>query len=136
MTLLRYGPKGQEKPGLLDGEGRIRSLAGVVEDLAGPVLGPAGLARLREVDVAGLPVVEGAQRLGPCVSGIGKFVCIGLNYADHAAESGLKVPPEPVIFMKATSACTAASSASGSTASWASPRAAARRPSMRSAVRK
>ena len=104
MKLLRYGPKGQEKPGLLDGEGRIRSLAGVVEDLAGPVLGPAGMARLRAVEIAGLPVVEGAQRLGPCVGGIGKFVCIGLNYADHAAESGLKVPPEPVVFMKATSA--------------------------------
>ena len=104
MKLLRYGPKGQEKPGLLDGEGRIRSLAGVVEDIAGPVLGPAGLARLREVEIAGLPVVEGASRLGPCVGGIGKFVCIGLNYADHAAESGLKVPPEPVVFMKATSA--------------------------------
>ena len=104
MKLLRYGPKGQEKPGLLDGEGRIRSLAGVVEDLAGPVLGPAGMARLRAVEIAGLPVVEGAQRLGPCVGGIGKFVCIGLNYADHAAESGLKVPSEPVVFMKATSA--------------------------------
>ena len=104
MKLLRYGPKGQEKPGLLDGEGKIRSLAGVVEDIAGPVLGPAGLARLREVEIAGLPVVEGTPRLGPCVGGIGKFVCIGLNYADHAAESGLKVPPEPVVFMKATSA--------------------------------
>ena len=68
------------------------------------MLGPAGLARLREVEIAGLPVVEGASRLGPCVGGIGKFVCIGLNYADHAAESGLKVPPEPVVFMKATSA--------------------------------
>ena len=104
MKLLRYGPKGQEKPGLLDGEGKIRSLAGVVEDIAGPVLGPAGLARLREVEIAGLPVVEGTPRLGPCVGGIGKFVCIGLNYADHAAESGLKVPSEPVVFMKATSA--------------------------------
>ena len=104
MKLLRYGPKGQEKPGLLDGEGKIRSLAGVVEDIAGPVLGPAGLARLREVEIAGLPLVEGTQRLGACVGGIGKFVCIGLNYADHAAESGLKVPSEPVVFMKATSA--------------------------------
>ena len=104
MKLLRYGPKGQEKPGLLDGEGKIRSLAGVVEDIAGPVLVPAGLARLREVEIAGLPVVDGTQRLGACVGGIGKFVCIGLNYADHAAESGLKVPPEPVVFMKATSA--------------------------------
>ncbi|MFL5332724.1 MAG: fumarylacetoacetate hydrolase family protein [Geminicoccaceae bacterium] len=104
MKLLRYGPKGQEKPGLLDAEGRIRSLAGIVEDLAGPALGPAGLARLQAVDTATLPLVAGSPRLGPCVTGVGKFVCIGLNYADHAAESGLKVPPEPVIFMKATSA--------------------------------
>jgi 2-keto-4-pentenoate hydratase/2-oxohepta-3-ene-1,7-dioic acid hydratase in catechol pathway len=104
MKLLRYGPKDQEKPGLLDGEGRIRSLAGVVEDLAGPALGEAGMSRLQALDVSSLPLVEGSPRLGPCVAGIGKFVCIGLNYADHAAESGLKVPPEPVIFMKATSA--------------------------------
>src|SRR3954454_3622296 len=104
MKLLRYGPKDQEKPGLLDGEGRIRSLAGVVEDLAGPALGEAGMSRLQALDVSSLPLVEGSPRLGPCVTGVGKFVCIGLNYADHAAESGLKVPPEPVIFMKATSA--------------------------------
>src|SRR3954447_11184878 len=104
MKLLRYGPKGQEKPGLLDAEGRIRSLAGIVDDLAGPALGPAGLARLPAVDTATLPLVAGSRRRAPCVTGIGKFVCIGLNYADHAAESGLKVPPEPVIFMKATSA--------------------------------
>ena len=89
---------------MLDGDGRIRSLAGVVDEIAGATLGPAGLARLRALDVAKLPVVEGSPRLGPCVGGVGKFVCIGLNYADHAAESGLKVPPEPVIFMKATSA--------------------------------
>ena len=100
MKLLRYGPKGQEKPGLLDGEGKIRSLAGVVEDIAGPVLGPAGLARLREVEIAGLPVVEGTPRLGPCVGGIGKFVCIGLNYADHAAETGRQAPSFPVFFNK------------------------------------
>ncbi len=105
MKLLRYGPKGQEKPGMLDAEGRVRSLEGVVPDIAGEaVLGPAGLDRLRALDPASLPSVEGNPRLGPCVAGIGKFVCIGLNYADHAAESGLKVPPEPVVFMKATSA--------------------------------
>lgn len=104
MKLLRYGAKGQERPGLLDGDGRIRSLAGEVDEIAGATLRPAGLARLRALDVAKLPVVGDGERLGPCVAGVGKFVCIGLNYADHAAESGLKVPPEPVIFMKATSA--------------------------------
>jgi 2-keto-4-pentenoate hydratase/2-oxohepta-3-ene-1,7-dioic acid hydratase in catechol pathway len=104
MKLLRYGAKGQEKPGLLDGDGRIRSLAGVVSDISGSVLGREGLDRIRALDPATLPLVEGEPRLGPCVGAIGKFICIGLNYADHAAESGLKVPPEPVIFMKATSA--------------------------------
>lgn len=105
MKLLRYGAKGQERPGLIDDAGRIRSLADVVDDIAGDALSSAGLDRLRALDPAGLPLVEGETvRLGPCVGGIGKFVCIGLNYADHAAESGLKVPPEPVIFMKATSA--------------------------------
>jgi ureidoglycolate lyase len=104
MKLLRYGPKGQEKPGLFDADGRIRSLAGLVADIDGAALAPEGLARLREADPAGLPLVEGGPRLGPCVGRVGKFVCIGLNYADHAAESGLKVPPEPVVFMKATSA--------------------------------
>ena len=105
MKLLRYGAKGQERPGLIDDAGRIRSLADVVDDIAGDVLSSAGLDRLRALDPAGLPLVEGETvRLGPCVGGVGKFVCIGLNYADHAAESGLKVPPEPVIFMKATSA--------------------------------
>jgi ureidoglycolate lyase len=104
MKLLRYGPKGQEKPGLLDADGRIRSLAGLVADIDGAMLAPEGLARLREADPASLPVVDDSPRLGPCVGRVGKFVCIGLNYADHAAESGLKVPPEPVVFMKATSA--------------------------------
>lgn len=105
MKLLRYGAKGQERPGLIDDAGRIRSLADVVDDIAGDVLSSAGLDRLRALDPAALPLVEGETvRLGPCVGGVGKFVCIGLNYADHAAESGLKVPPEPVIFMKATSA--------------------------------
>ena len=104
MKLVRYGPRGAEQPGRLDAEGRIRSLAGVVGDIAGAVLSPAGLDRLRALDVAALPVVDRQPRLGPCVGGVGKFVCIGLNYADHAAESGLKVPPEPVVFLKATSA--------------------------------
>ena len=104
MKLLRYGAKGQEKPGLLDRDGSIRSLAGVVDDIAGSALTREGLDRVRAIDPATLPLVEGRPRLGACVGGIGKFICIGLNYADHAAESGLQVPPEPVIFMKATSA--------------------------------
>jgi ureidoglycolate lyase len=104
MKLLRYGPKGHEKPGLLDAEGRIRSLSGAVADIAGDVLSDAGLAQLRSIDPETLPVVEGNPRLGPCVGHIGKMVCIGLNYADHAAESGLPVPPEPVVFNKWTSA--------------------------------
>lgn len=102
MKLLRYGPKGQEKPGLLDAEGQIRDLSGHVTDLAGAVL--TDLDKLKAIDPASLPKVEGSPRLGACVAGTGKFICIGLNYADHAAESGLQVPPEPVIFMKATSA--------------------------------
>jgi 2-keto-4-pentenoate hydratase/2-oxohepta-3-ene-1,7-dioic acid hydratase in catechol pathway len=104
MKLLRYGPKGQEKPGLLDGQGRIRDLSGVVADIDGSTIGAAGLAKLAALDTSKLPVVEGQPRLGPCVGKVGKFICIGLNYSDHAAESGLAVPPEPVIFMKATSA--------------------------------
>ncbi|MGK9166786.1 ureidoglycolate lyase [Inquilinus limosus] len=104
MKLLRYGPAGQEKPGLLDAEGRIRDLSGVVPDIAGEALTPEGIARLKAVDPASLPVVAGNPRLGPCVGRVGKFICIGLNYSDHAAESGLAVPPEPVIFMKPTSA--------------------------------
>ena len=104
MKLLRYGAKGEEQPGLLDQAGRVRSLAGVVPDIAGDALSAEALDRLRAVDAATLPLVDGNPRLGPCVGSVGKFICIGLNYADHAAESGLKVPPEPVIFMKATSA--------------------------------
>jgi ureidoglycolate lyase len=104
MKLLRYGPKGQEKPGLLDAEGQIRDLSKVVDDITGATLTEAGLAKLRAVDVATLPVVDGNPRIGPCVGRIGKFVCIGLNYADHAAESNLPVPTEPVIFNKWTSA--------------------------------
>lgn len=102
MKLLRYGPQGQEKPGLLDADGALRDLSAHVSDLVGDIL--ADLDRLKSIDPSTLPKVEGNPRLGPCVSGTGKFICIGLNYADHAAESGLQVPPEPVIFMKATSA--------------------------------
>ncbi|PZX11951.1 fumarylacetoacetate hydrolase family protein [Celeribacter halophilus] len=108
MKLLRYGPAGQEKPGCLDAEGRVRDLSGHVSDIAGTALLPDTIARLKALDVATLPVVEGTPqsdlRLGPCVGQTGKFVCIGLNYADHAAESGMDVPPEPVIFNKWTSA--------------------------------
>ncbi len=102
MKLLRYGPRGQEKPGLLDADGNIRDLSGVVGDLAGEVL--TNLDRLKSIDPATLPLVPGTPRFGACVAGTGKFICIGLNYADHAAESGMAVPPEPVIFMKATAA--------------------------------
>ncbi|WP_122072411.1 fumarylacetoacetate hydrolase family protein [Pseudophaeobacter sp. EL27] len=108
MKLLRYGPKGQEKPGCLDAEGRVRDLSGHVDDIAGAALLPDSIAGLKSLDVASLPIVEGRPqvdlRLGPCVGQTGKFVCIGLNYADHAAESGLEVPTEPVIFNKWTSA--------------------------------
>ena len=104
MKLLRHGPHGSEKPGLLDADGRIRDLSGMVEDISGEVLSDAGLGRLRAIDPLGLPLVEPSVRLGPCVAGTGKFICIGLNYSDHAAETGAEVPPEPIIFMKATSA--------------------------------
>ncbi|WP_321881514.1 ureidoglycolate lyase [Paraburkholderia bannensis] len=104
MKLLRYGPKGHEKPGLLDAEGRIRALSGNVADIAGDVLSDAGLAQLRTIDPETLPLVEGNPRIGACVGHIGKMVCIGLNYADHAAESNMPIPAEPVIFNKWTSA--------------------------------
>ncbi len=108
MKLLRYGPVGQEKPGLLDVDGRVRDLSGVVPDVAGHVLLPAQLAALRALDSISLPLVPGTPqqdlRLGPCVGQVGKFICIGLNYADHAAEAGMAVPPEPVVFGKWTSA--------------------------------
>jgi 2-keto-4-pentenoate hydratase/2-oxohepta-3-ene-1,7-dioic acid hydratase in catechol pathway len=104
MKLVRFGPQGAEKPGIVDAGGVIRDLSGVVGDIAGETLSDAGLARIARLDLARLPEVASDTRLGPCVSGVGKFICIGLNYADHAAESGLDVPPEPVMFMKATSA--------------------------------
>jgi len=104
MKLLRHGPVGAEKPGMLAGDGSVRDLTGLVPDIGGAVLSDAGLAMLRGVDSMTLPVVDKATRLGPCVAGTGKFICIGLNYSDHAAETGATVPPEPIIFMKATSA--------------------------------
>jgi len=104
MKLLRYGATGAEKPGLLDADNRIRDLSGHVADIAGDVLTPAGLAALAQIDPASLPVVAGNPRIGACVGQVGKFVCIGLNYADHAAESGMDVPEEPIIFNKWTSA--------------------------------
>ncbi len=124
MRLVRFGPQGQEKPGILDSDGRIRDLTAIVPDIAGETLSPTALATLRKIDLASLPVVSGYSsgnspgnssggssenspsqvRLGACVGRVGKFICIGLNYSDHAAEAGMKVPSEPVIFMKATSA--------------------------------
>lgn len=104
MKLLRWGPSGEERPGILDGEGRIRDLSGVVRDIDGKAISPEGLAKIRAVDPSTLPLVQGDPRIGPCVAGVGKFMCIGLNYSDHAAETGAKVPPEPVLFLKATSA--------------------------------
>jgi len=104
MKLLRFGNRGQEKPGALDSEGQIRDLSGVVADIAGTVLLPDSLEGLRQIDLHTLPLVTGSPRLGPCAGSVGKFLCIGLNYSDHAAESGMAVPAEPVLFMKATSA--------------------------------
>ena len=103
MKLLRYGPVGQEKPGLVDKDGKVRDLSAHVKDIAGDAISPDGLKKLAAIDPASLPVVE-VERYGPCVAGTGKFICIGLNYSDHAAETGATVPPEPIIFMKATSA--------------------------------
>ncbi len=104
MKLLRYGPAGQERPGMLDASGAIRDLSKVVGDIAGTHLSPAALDKLRAVDPKSLPLLSDSPRIGPCVGNVGKFICIGLNYADHAAESGMAVPSEPVVFMKATSA--------------------------------
>ncbi|MEZ5775203.1 MAG: ureidoglycolate lyase [Hyphomicrobiaceae bacterium] len=103
MKLLRFGPKGEEKPGLLDGAGRLRDLSAAVADIAGPALSSSALDRLRAIDPASLPLVAGTPRLGPCVGAVGKLIAIGLNYSDHAAETGMEVPSEPIVFMKATS---------------------------------
>ncbi|PFG63541.1 2-keto-4-pentenoate hydratase/2-oxohepta-3-ene-1,7-dioic acid hydratase in catechol pathway [Thioclava sp. ES.031] len=104
MKLLRHGLIGAEKPGLMDDQGVIRDLSGQVADIGGAVLSDDGLAAIGSLDASELPVVPEGTRLGAPVAGIGKMICIGLNYADHAAESGAQVPPEPLIFMKATSA--------------------------------
>ncbi|PRX09368.1 UNVERIFIED_ORG: ureidoglycolate lyase [Martelella mediterranea] len=103
MKLLRIGPTGHEKPAILDAEGRARDLSAHIADIAGDAITPEGLARIAAIDVQSLPLLED-ERIGPCVGQVGKFICIGLNYADHAAESGMAVPDEPVMFMKATSA--------------------------------
>lgn len=104
MKLLRYGARGAEKPGLIDNAGKIRDLSQHVPDIAGAVLSPDRLARLSEIDPASLPAIDGAVRYGACVAQIGKFVCVGLNYLDHAKETGAEPPKEPILFMKATSA--------------------------------
>jgi 2-keto-4-pentenoate hydratase/2-oxohepta-3-ene-1,7-dioic acid hydratase in catechol pathway len=103
MKLLRYGSAGQEKPGVLDASGVIRDLSDVVDDIAGEVLLPRSIARLTGLDPTSLPVVPGQPRLGPCVGRVGKMVCVALNYSDHAAEAGVPLPTDPLIFMKATS---------------------------------
>ena len=104
MKLLRHGLAGAEKPGMVHSDGTLRDLSGVIPDISGDVLSDAGLAALGQIDANALPIVAPDTRLGPCVAGIGKFVCVGLNYSDHAAETGIPVPPEPIIFMKANSA--------------------------------
>ncbi|WP_025029378.1 fumarylacetoacetate hydrolase family protein [Nitratireductor aquibiodomus] len=104
MKLLRYGPAGREKPGMLAADGTLRDLSGVVDDIAGDVISPAGLDRLRAIDPQTLPAVDGNPRLGPCVAGLQKIICIGLNYSDHAAETGAEPPEEPIVFAKALNA--------------------------------
>ena len=104
MKLLRYGISGKEKPGMLDDTGVLRDLSGLVGDIAGETLLPENIERLRNTGPVSLPEVEGNPRLGPCVGKVGKFICIGLNYSDHAKETGMSIPPEPIIFAKATSA--------------------------------
>jgi len=102
MKLLRYGPVGQEKPGLLDRDGKMRDLSGVVRDIDGEALAPASLDRLRRLDAATLPLVSGSPRIGPCIGNVPKIVAIGLNYRLHAQEAGMPIPTEPIFFMKAT----------------------------------
>jgi 2-keto-4-pentenoate hydratase/2-oxohepta-3-ene-1,7-dioic acid hydratase in catechol pathway len=103
MKLLRYGPKGKEKPGLLDDEGRIRDLSSLIDDITGETISPKSLARIRKAKPDSLPVVRGKPRIGACIANPQKFIAIGLNYSDHAAEAGLQVPPEPVVFTKQVS---------------------------------
>lgn len=104
MKLIRFGSQGQEKPGILDSHGTVRDLSAVIDDIAGDQLSDESLQKLRGMDLSSLPEVSAGVRLGPCVGRVGKFICIGLNYSDHAAETGAEVPPEPVIFNKWTSA--------------------------------
>lgn len=104
MKLVRYGPAGAEKPGMIDSDGTLRDLSSVIPDVNGETISDMGLMKLASTDTDALPVVEGDVRFGPCVGNIGKFMCIGLNYADHAAESGLPIPAHPILFMKANSA--------------------------------
>src|SRR5262250_1157585 len=101
MKLVRFGASGREKPGIVDADGKIRDLSGVVPDIAGETLSPAGLATIRNTAMASLPVVPAGTRIGPCVGKAGNFIAIGLNYADHAAEAGMPIPKEPIIFNKA-----------------------------------
>ena len=104
MKLLRFGPAGAERPGLLDQSGAIRDLSGHVQDIAGQTLSDEGLDAIRRIDPGSLPQVPEGTRIGPCVANVGKFLCIGLNYRDHAQEAGMPIPSEPILFMKATSA--------------------------------
>lgn len=108
MKLVRYGAAGSEKPGVVDENGGIRDLSNHVADIGGSALLPAELESLRSLDIEKLPPVKGGMRIGPCVGSIGKIICIGLNYSDHAAEAGMAIPPEPIIFLKATSAIAGA----------------------------
>ncbi|MGP4724483.1 fumarylacetoacetate hydrolase family protein [Agrobacterium deltaense] len=103
MKLMRVGQPGQEKPAILDAEGKVRDLSAHVKDIGGEAISPEGLKKIAAIDLGTLPVLN-EERIGACVAGTGKFICIGLNFSDHAAETGATVPPEPVIFMKATSA--------------------------------
>lgn len=106
MKLLRYGLAGQERPGILDADGNVRDLSNVISDVNGATLSDESLKKIAAININSLPLVADPQRFGPSVNNVGKFICIGLNYADHAAESGVAVPSEPVVFMKATSAIT------------------------------
>ena len=104
MKLLRYGNSGKEKPGIIDIDGNIRDLSDVIDDINGSTISPDGLNKINQIDISSLPLVNDNPRIGPCVGSVGKFLCIGLNYSDHAAETGAEAPPEPILFQKATSA--------------------------------
>ena len=104
MKLVRFGSEGNEKPGLIDEQGNLCDLSSYLDDISGPNLSEDKLLEISKIDKSNLPKIDKSPRLGPCVNNVGKFICIGLNYADHAKEAGMEVPPEPVIFMKATSA--------------------------------